>query len=212
MQPHGLLFIQYVRLFPAGKLHFDQRADTIRIRQSSCNMSAEKCKVEARWPAECEITEEELSCARTLMNREPFQDGERLDDWLQIMDEVVGDIAYAYRSSFQLLESNNFKDESILDLLRTLYTFAMAEVEVVTRKTYCSNMSDGEDDCGTELCWPAECAIREEELSCAWAFVHRKPFQDGESLDNWLQIMDEVVGAIAYAYRSSFQLLESNNF
>ncbi len=70
------------------------------------------------------------------MHHEPFQDGESLDNWLRIMDEVVGAIAYAYRLSFQLLESNNFKDESVvLDLLRTVYTSAMAEVEVVIKKT-----------------------------------------------------------------------------
>jgi len=26
VQPRGLLFIQYLRLFPAGKLHFNQRS------------------------------------------------------------------------------------------------------------------------------------------------------------------------------------------
>jgi hypothetical protein len=94
----------------------------------------DECGTGFCWPAECGITEEELSCARALVNCEPFQDRDRLDDWLRIMDEVVGAIAYAYRSSFQLLESNNFKDESILGLLRTVYTCAMAEVEVVIRK------------------------------------------------------------------------------
>jgi hypothetical protein len=46
------------------------------------------------------ITVEELSYARDLVNREPFSDQERLDNWLRIMDEVVGAIGYAYRSSF----------------------------------------------------------------------------------------------------------------
>ena len=77
------------------------------------------------------ITKEELSYARDLVNCEPFSDQERLDDWLQIMEEVAKDIGIVYRSSFRLLESNNFKDESILDLLRTVYISAMAEVDVV---------------------------------------------------------------------------------
>jgi hypothetical protein len=49
------------------------------------------------------------------------------------MDEVVGAIGYAYRSSIRLLESSNFKNESILDLLRAVYIHAMAEVDVVVR-------------------------------------------------------------------------------
>jgi hypothetical protein len=47
------------------------------------------------------------------------------------MEEVVKVLGIVYRSSFRLLESNNFKDESILDLLRTVYISAMAEVDVV---------------------------------------------------------------------------------
>jgi len=47
------------------------------------------------------------------------------------MEEVVKVLGILYRSSFRLLESNNFKDESILDLLRTVYISAMAEVDVV---------------------------------------------------------------------------------
>ena len=54
-----------------------------------------------------------------------------MDDWLQIMEEVVEDLGILYRSSFRLLESNNFKDESIVDLLRTVYISAIAEVDVV---------------------------------------------------------------------------------
>jgi hypothetical protein len=57
-----------------------------------------------------------------------------LDDWLQIMEEVVEDLGILYRSSFRLLESNNFKDESIVDLLRTVYISAIAEVDVVKRE------------------------------------------------------------------------------
>jgi hypothetical protein len=101
---------------------------------SSSNKEVDECGTGARWPAKCGITEEELFFARFLVKREPFQDRKRLDDWLQIMEEVVKDIGIVYRSSFRLLESNNFKDESILDLFRTLYIIAMAEVDVVKRE------------------------------------------------------------------------------
>ena len=101
---------------------------------SSSDMEVDECGTGARWPPNCEITEEELFFARFLVKREPFQDRKRLDDWLQIMEEVVKDIGIVYSSSFRLLESNNFKDESILDLFRTLYILAMAEVDVVKRE------------------------------------------------------------------------------
>ena len=101
---------------------------------SSSNKEVDECGTGARWPATCGITEEELFFARYLVKREPFQDGKRLDDWLRIMEEVAKDIGIVYRSSFRLLESNNFKDESILDLFRTLYILAMAEVDVVKRE------------------------------------------------------------------------------
>jgi len=101
---------------------------------SSSNKEVDECGTGARWPAKCGITEEELFFARFLVKREPFQDRKRLDDWLQIMEEVAKDIGIVYRSSFRLLESNNFKDESILDLFRTLYIIAMAEVDVVKRE------------------------------------------------------------------------------
>ena len=101
---------------------------------SSSNKEVDKCGTGARWPAKCRITEQELFYARHLVKREPFQDGKRLDDWLRIMEEVAKDIGIVYRSSFRLLESNNFKDESILDLFRTLYIIAMAEVDVVKRE------------------------------------------------------------------------------
>jgi len=97
-------------------------------------MEVDECGTGARWPAKCGITEEELFFARFLVKREPFQDRKRLDDWLRIMEEVVKVLGILYRSSFRLLESNNFKDESILDLFRTLYIIAMAEVDVVKRE------------------------------------------------------------------------------
>ena len=101
---------------------------------SSSNKEVDECGTGARWPAKCRITQQELFFARYLVKREPFQDGKRLDDWLRIMEEVAKDIGIVYRSSFRLLESNNFKDESILDLFRTLYILAMAEVDVVKRE------------------------------------------------------------------------------
>ncbi len=67
----------------------------------------EEWEAQARWRAKCEITEEELSYAQDLWNREPSPDKERLDDWLRVMEEIVGTIGYAYLSSFRLLESNN---------------------------------------------------------------------------------------------------------
>ncbi len=98
---------------------------------SSSDKEVDECGTGTRWPPKCGITEEELVFVRRLVNREPFQNRKRLDDWLRIMEEVVEDIGIVYRSSFRLLECNNFKDESILDLLRTAYISAMAEVDVV---------------------------------------------------------------------------------
>jgi hypothetical protein len=79
----------------------------------------------------CEITEEELSYARDLWSCQRLPDQECLDDWLQIMEEIVGVIGSAYRSTFRLLESNNLKNESLLELLRAVYACVMAEVDVV---------------------------------------------------------------------------------
>ena len=98
---------------------------------SSSNKEVDECGTGARWPANCGITEQELVFIRRLVNHRSFQTRKRLDDWLRIMEEVAKDIGIVYRSSFRLLESNNFKDESILDLLRTVYISAMAEVDVV---------------------------------------------------------------------------------
>jgi hypothetical protein len=85
----------------------------------------------AQWP---EITEEELLYAQDLWNREPSPDEERLDDWLLVMEEIVGIIGYTYHSTFRLLESNNVNNKCLLEALRALYIFAMAEVNVVKRK------------------------------------------------------------------------------
>ncbi len=82
--------------------------DSELTRQSfSCNMSSlsdkevDECGTGARWP---KITEKQLSYARAFVKkRKPFQDRERLDDWLRIMEEVVEDIGIVYRSSFRLL-------------------------------------------------------------------------------------------------------------
>jgi len=85
-----------------------------------------------QWP---DITEEELSFAEDLWNRDPSPDEQRLDDWLRVMEEIVATIGYTYHSSFQLLKSNNLKNESLLEALRGMYIFAMAEVNVAKRKT-----------------------------------------------------------------------------
>ena len=99
---------------------------------SSSNKEVDECGTGARWPP---ITEKQLSSALAFVKkREPFQDGKRLDDWLRIMEDVVEDIGIVYRSSFRLFESNNFEDESILDLFRTLYTLALAEVDAAKRE------------------------------------------------------------------------------
>jgi hypothetical protein len=84
-----------------------------------------------QWP---DITEEELSFAEDLWNRDPSPDEQRLDDWLRVMEEIVATIGSTYRSSFHLLESNNLKNKSLLEALRGMYIFAMAEVNVAKRK------------------------------------------------------------------------------
>jgi hypothetical protein len=86
----------------------------------------------ALWPEE--MTKKELSFAENLWNRDPSPDEERLDDWLRVMEEIVKTIGCTYRSSCQLLESNNLKNECLLEALRALYIFAMAEVNVAKRK------------------------------------------------------------------------------
>ena len=99
----------------------------------SSDKEVDECGTGARWPAKWGITEEELFFARFLVKREPFQDRKCLDDWLRIMEEVAKDIGIVYRSSFCLLETNNFKNESFLGLLRALYIMGLAEVDVVKR-------------------------------------------------------------------------------
>jgi hypothetical protein len=96
---------------------------------SSSNKEVDECGTGARWPP---ITEKQLSSALAFVKkREPFQDGKRLDDWLRIMEDVVEDIGIVYRTTFRLLETNNFKNESFLRLLRALYIMGLAEVDAV---------------------------------------------------------------------------------
>jgi len=98
---------------------------------SSSDKEVEECGTGPRWP---KIKEKQLSYARAFVKkRKPFQDRERLDDWLRIMEDVVEDVGIVYRSSFRLLETNNFKKESFLGLLRALYIMGLAEVDVVKR-------------------------------------------------------------------------------
>jgi hypothetical protein len=73
-------------------------------------------------------------------------------------------------------------------------------------------MSDEEDTCGTGARLRAEYEIAVEELSYARDLWNCKRLQDKECLDNWLPLIEEVVGVIGYAYCSSFRLLESGNF
>jgi hypothetical protein len=100
----------------------------------SSDKEVDECGTGSRWPPNCEITEQELVFVRRLVNPRFFSTTKRLDDWLRIMEEVVEDIGIVFRSSFRLLETNNFKDESVLDLLRTAYISAMAQVDVVKRQ------------------------------------------------------------------------------
>jgi len=94
-------------------------------------MSGEEVDEYAGWP---EITEEELSYAQDLWNGKPSPDEEQLNDWLRVMEKIVGTIGYTYHSTFRLLESNNLNHKSLLDALRALYIHAMAEVNVLKRK------------------------------------------------------------------------------
>jgi hypothetical protein len=94
-------------------------------------MSDEEWEVEAGWRAKCDITEEELSYAQNLWRRQRLPNPERLDDWLRVMEEIVGVIGSAYCSSFKLLKSNHVKNESLLELLRAVYTSVMAEVDII---------------------------------------------------------------------------------
>ena len=96
-------------------------------------MEVDECGTGARWPPNCEITEEELCFVRRLVNRRSFQTTKRLDDWLRIMEDVVDDVGIVYRTTFRLLETNNFKNESFLRLLRALYIMGLAEVDAVKR-------------------------------------------------------------------------------
>ena len=101
------------------------------LSSSSSDKEVDECGTGARWP---QITEKQLSSALSFVKkRKPFQDRKRLDDWLRIMEEVVEDVRIVYRSSFRLLETNNFKSESFLNLLRALYIMGLAEVDVVKR-------------------------------------------------------------------------------
>ena len=49
-----------------------------------------------------DITEEELSFAEDLWNRDPSPDEQRLDDWLRVMEEIVAtiDIPTAHHFNF----------------------------------------------------------------------------------------------------------------
>jgi hypothetical protein len=89
---------------------------------------------ECHSQAKFEITEEELlnewgrvSCTHL----EWLEDKERLNNWILIMEDVVKAVQDAYRMSFRLLESGNFKNEPNLDNLRNVLISLMAELQVV---------------------------------------------------------------------------------
>jgi hypothetical protein len=78
-----------------------------------------------------QITEEELTNKWGQVNHmclEWMEDKELLNDWLPLMEEVVGILEEAYHKSFQLFESGHFKREPILGKLRDLLSCAMSEV------------------------------------------------------------------------------------
>jgi hypothetical protein len=80
------------------------------------------------------ITKEELSWARDGVNRtrlERMEDKELLDDWIPIMEDVVKTVEDAYRTSFKLLKSGNFKKEPNLNNLRHVLISMMAKLQVV---------------------------------------------------------------------------------
>ena len=80
------------------------------------------------------ITKEELSWARAVVDRtrlEWMEDKELLDDLIPIMEDVVKAIEDAYRTSFKLLKSGNFKNEPNLNNLRNVLISMMAKLQVV---------------------------------------------------------------------------------
>jgi hypothetical protein len=80
-----------------------------------------------------QITEEE----RDMLVRprlECIDAQELLDVWLlPLVEEVGGILEEAYRTSYQLFESGQFKREPILDHLRHALITAISELEVVKR-------------------------------------------------------------------------------
>jgi hypothetical protein len=83
-----------------------------------------------------QITQEELDYEWDVDDRprlEWMDEQELLDDWLPLMEEVVGILEEAYRKSFQIFESGHFKREPILDQLRRAVITAMSELDVASR-------------------------------------------------------------------------------
>ncbi len=83
-----------------------------------------------------QITQEELDYEWYVVDRphlEWMDEQELLDDWLPLMGEVVGILEEAYRKSFQIFESGQFKREPILDQLRRALITAMSELYVAKR-------------------------------------------------------------------------------
>ena len=83
-----------------------------------------------------QITQEELKSEWYVVDRprlEWMDEQELLDDWIPLMEEVVGILEEAYRKSFQLFESGQFQREPILGQLRHALITAISELEVVKR-------------------------------------------------------------------------------
>ncbi len=80
-----------------------------------------------------QITEEELMRQWDRVDPQHLEwmgDEDLWDDWLPLMEEVVGILEEAYRKSYQLFESSDqFKSEPILRKIRKLWITAMAELE-----------------------------------------------------------------------------------
>ncbi len=84
-----------------------------------------------------QITEEELRHEWCLVDRPRLKwmdDEGLLDDWLPLMEEVVGIIEEAYRKSYQLFEVGHFEREPILNHLRYALITAISEVGVAKKR------------------------------------------------------------------------------
>ena len=83
-----------------------------------------------------QITQEELKSEWYVVDRprlEWMDEQELLDDWIPLMEEVVGILKEAYRKSLQIFESGQLTREPILGQLRRALITAMSELYVAKR-------------------------------------------------------------------------------